>query len=267
MELVYGPASQETDDVVQPMPGQESADQVIDKYIKAIGGAQKLSAIKSYVAKGTSIGFGGFGGGGRVQIFAKFPDQRTTLMEFPDALERGDSIRTFNGKEGWIKTPLTVLGEYELTGGELDGAKLDAELAFPQQIKQVLTNLRVGLPTTISDLPGPSSQTSQEKASGIGSDRVVNVLQGTGPRGLLATLYFDKDSGLLLRMIRYAKSPIGRIPTQVDFSDYREVDGVKMPFHMTFAWLDGRDAIQLNEVKTNVSIDANKFGKPDGVKK
>lgn len=266
MELVYGPASQETDDVVQPMPGQESADEIVAKYLKALGGEQKLAAVKSYVAKGTSVGFGGFGGGGRVQIFAKFPDSRTTLMEFPDALERGDSIRTYNGSVGWIKTPLTVLGQYELTGGELDGAKFDAELAFPQQLKSVLTNLRVGLPITISDLPGPSSQTSQEKANGIGQDKLVNVLQGTGPRGLLVSLFFDKQTGLLLRMIRYAKSPIGRIPTQVDFSDYRDVDGIKMPFHLTFAWLDGRDAIQLSEVKTNAPVEAYRFGKPEGVK-
>ena len=69
-------------------------------------------------------------------------------------------------------------------------------------------------------------------------------------------------TGLLLLMIRYAKSPIGRIPTQVDYSDYRDVNGIKMPFHLTFAWLDGRDAIQLSEVKTNVPVDAAKFGKP-----
>ena len=122
--------------------------------------------------------------------------------------------------------------------------------------------MRVSLPTTISDLPGPSSQTDKESSGGIGKDRLVNVVQGTGPRNMLATLYFDSESGLLLRVLRYARSPIGRVPTQVDYSDYRDVDGVKMPFRMTFAWLDGRDAIELNEIKTNVAIDAANFGKP-----
>jgi hypothetical protein len=160
-------------------------------------------------------------------------------------------------------TPLTVLGEYQLTGGELDGARLDAQLAFPVQIKQVLTNLRVSMPVTISDLPAPASQASSDVSmSAIGQDRLVNVVQGTGPRGLLTTLYFDQESGLLVRMIRYGNSPIGRVPTQVDYGDYRDVGGVKMPFRLIFAWTGGRDAIQLSEIQTNVAIDAGKFGRP-----
>jgi photosynthetic reaction center cytochrome c subunit len=263
LEAVYGPGSQEMDDVLRQMPGQPSAVQILDKYVQAIGGAERLAGLKSYIAKGTSVGFGGFGGGGRVEIFAKFPDQRATFIDFPKEPERGESIRTYNGREGWQETPLTVLDEYELTGGELDGARLDAQLSFPGQIKQVLSNLRVSMPVTISDLPGPSSQTSSDAgAAAAGQERLANVVQGTGPRGSLATLYFDKESGLLLRVVRYGKSPIGRVPTQVDYADYRDVDGIKMPFRMIVAWLGGRDAIQLSQVQTNVPIDAAKFGRP-----
>ena len=96
----------------------------------------------------------------------------------------------------------------------------------------------------------------------FGQDRAVQVVQGTGPRNTLVTLYFDKASGLLLRMVRYGASPIGRIPTQIDYADYRDVAGVKLPFRMTFAWLNGRDAIQLDDVRPNVPIDAAKFGRP-----
>jgi hypothetical protein len=96
----------------------------------------------------------------------------------------------------------------------------------------------------------------------VGQEREVQVVQGNGPRGLLVTLYFDKESALLLRMVRYGGSPIGRLPTQIDYGDYREVGGIKLPFRMSFTWLDGRDAIQLNEVQTNVSIDPAKFGRP-----
>jgi hypothetical protein len=260
LEFMYGPATQEMDDVLSQMPGQPPAAQIIDKYLNAIGGAEKLAALKSYSAKGKSVGFGGFGGGGRVQIFARFPDQHATWIDFPESPERGSEVRTFDGKDGWLETPLTVLGKYQLTGGELDGAKLDAELAFPAQIKQVLTNLRVSMPVTISDLPGPSSQTSQDVSmTAIGQDRLVNVVQGSGPRGLVATLYFDQQSGLLVRVVRYGRSPIGRVPTQVDFADYRDVGGIKLPFRMIFAWMDGRDAIQLSEVQTNVPIDEAKF--------
>ena len=92
-------------------------------------------------------------------------------------------------------------------------------------------------------------------------------MQGTGPRGLVVTLYFDRTSGLLLRELRYGKSPIGRVPTQIDFADYRDVGGIKIPYHLTFAWLDGRDAISLNDVKINVPVDEASFGKPAPLKK
>jgi hypothetical protein len=266
LEYVYGPPTSELDDVLRQEPGMPTGDSIVDKYLTAIGGAAKWGAIKSYVATGKSVGFGGFGGGGVVTIYAQYPDKHTTLIDFKDTPDRGDQIRSYNGTVGWLKTPLNVLGEYQLTGGELAGAKLDAELTFPGQIKQVLTGLRVSLPLTISDLPGPSSQTSNETGTGIGKDRLVDVVQGNGPDGLLATMFFDQQSHLLIRIIRYAKSPIGRVPTQVDYSDYRDVNGVKIPFHMTFAWLDGRDAIQLSDVKVNTPIDAARFGKPSSVK-
>jgi hypothetical protein len=267
MEVVYGPGSQEMDDTLVQMPGQPQPEEIISKYIQALGGEQKLAAIKSYVATGTSVGFGGFGGGGTVHIYAKYPNQRTTQITFAAETGRGDEVRTFNGQAGWMMTPLAVLTDYQLSGVELDGALLDAELAFPNEIRTVLTNLRVSLPATISDLPGPSSQTATDTAKGLGQDRAVWVVQGTGPRGMLATMYFDQKSGLLLRLVRYGKTQIGRVPTQIDYSDYRDVAGVKMPFHLTFAWLDGRDAIQLTDIKTNVPIDEAKFGRPVQSKK
>src|SRR5439155_23543574 len=104
----------------------------------------------------------------------------------------------------------------EVSGSELDGARVDAQLSFPAQIKQVLTNLRAGFPTTISDLPAPSSQASVQPIEMFGQDREVQVVQGTSPGGTLITLFFDAKSGLLLRMVRYGKSPIGRLPTQIE---------------------------------------------------
>jgi hypothetical protein len=263
LEFMYGPATQEMDDVLTQMPGQPEASQIIDKYLQAIGGAERVGALKSYVAHGSSVGFGGFGGGGRVQIHAKVPDQRATLIDFPKNPERGRTLRTYDGRDGWLETPLTVLGKYPLTGGELDGARLDAQLTFPAQIKEALSNLRVSMPVTISDLPAPASQAASDiSMTAFGQDRMVNVVQGTGPHGILATLYFDQESSLLLRVVRYGRSPIGRVPTQVDYGDYRDVNGVKMPFKLVFAWMDGRDAIQLSDVQTNVPIDAANFATP-----
>src|SRR5262249_40619429 len=65
LEYMYGPASQEMDDVLTQMPGQPAAGQILDKYIQAIGGAERAAGLKSYVAKGASGGFGGLGGGGQ----------------------------------------------------------------------------------------------------------------------------------------------------------------------------------------------------------
>src|SRR3984885_8573237 len=85
LENVYGPVLLEMDDALVQMPGQPSADVIIGKYLEALGGEQKLAALKSYVATGTSVGFGGFGGGGEVHIYAKYPNQRTTLIQFAAA--------------------------------------------------------------------------------------------------------------------------------------------------------------------------------------
>jgi len=266
MEVIYGMPALESDDVVQPIPGLPSADTILDKFIQASGGAQRLAGLTSFDAIGTSVGFGGFGGGGDVEIVAKFPDKRSTIIVFKEATGRGDQIRSYNGTTGWVRTPLNVVGEFQLGGGDLDGARFDAQLSFPGQIKQVLTNLKSGPPTSITDLPAPSSQSSLEQSAGAAQEHSVDVVQGTGPRGLLVTLYFDKQTGLLLRELRYGSSPIGRVPTQIDFSDYRDVNGIKLPFRITYAWLDGRDSIVLREIKTNVPIDEAKFGKPAPLK-
>ena len=88
------------------------------------------------------------------------------------------------------------------------------------------------------------------------------VVQGNTVNGATATLCFDAESGLLVRLIRFSESPVGRIVTQVDYSDYRDVSGVKMPFRWTVAWLDGRSTFELTEVRTNVPVDASRFARP-----
>jgi photosynthetic reaction center cytochrome c subunit len=260
METIYGMPSLEEDDVVIQTAGLPSAESILDKYIQASGGAQRLATLTSVDAKGTNVGFGGFGG--NVEIVAKAPDKRATIILFKAETGQGDEIRTYDGRTGWIRTPLNVLGEFELRGSDLDGARFDAQLSFPGQIKQILTNLKSGPPTTITDLPNRDA--APDVASG--QNHSVNVVQGTGPRDLLVTLYFDRQTGLLLRELRYGRSPLGRVPTQIDFADYRDVDGLKLPFRITYAWLDGRDTIMLNEMKINVPVDEAKFGRPAPVK-
>ena len=267
METIYGMPDLAQDDTVVQAPGSPSPESILDKFIEASGGAQRLAKVTSLNAKGTSVGFGGLGGGGDVEIVAKAPDKRATIILFKKETGRGDQIRTYDGRTGWVRTPLNVLGEYQLNGGDLDGARFDAQLSFPGQIKQSLTNWKTGPPTAITDLPAPDSQSSLQKDVTLGQNHRVNVVQGTGSRGLLVTLFFDRETGLLLRELRYGNSPIGRVPTQIDYADYREVSGIKLPFRITYAWLDGRDSIVLTDIKTNVPVDEAKFGRPAPLKK
>ncbi len=75
-------------------------------------------------------------------------------------------------------------------------------------------------------------------------------------------LYFDKDSGLLLRQVRYAQTPVGRFPTQVDYADFREADGVKIPYQWTIARPGNSFTIKVDSVQQNVAVDDSKFAKP-----
>lgn len=243
LDHLYGEPNDEKDDVIAKDDSQPPADQILDKYIEALGGAQKLSGLKSFVAHGTQGGYVAVKGGGVFEIFAEAPDKRTVRVTYPESPDRGNQTRSFNGTIGWTTTPRALLGEYQVTGTELDGLKMDAELAFPGQIKEVLKDLRVGYPDVING-------------------QNVLVVQGRGPRNLLLTLYFDKESGLLVREIRFGRTPIGRVPSQVDYSDYRSVDGITFPFQYKFSWLDGRDNYTLTDVKINVPIDQARFGKP-----
>ena len=138
----YDAPNIENDDLVRAQSGLPTADQVLDKYVEALGGAQKLAAITSVVATGTAVGYGELGGSAEFSLFAKSPNQRTTLITYKDHPERGISTWIFDGRGGWIKTPRGLLAEYELNGGELDGARLEAQLSFPGQIKQVLSGWR-----------------------------------------------------------------------------------------------------------------------------
>src|SRR5262249_5817600 len=123
MEIIYGTPPFEPDDVVVQAPGVPSATSILDKYIEAAGGAQRLAGLTSFVGKGTSVGFGGFGGGGDVEIIGKDPDKRATIILFKKETGRGDQIRTYDGRAGWVRTPLNVLGEFQLTGTDLDRAR------------------------------------------------------------------------------------------------------------------------------------------------
>jgi hypothetical protein len=91
--------------------------------------------------------------------------------------------------------------------------------------------------------------------------REAHVLVGIQEK-LSVRLYFDKETGLLVRSVRYGESPLGLNPSQIDYGDYRDVDGVRVPFQLTLFQPKGISTIRLEEVRQNVPIDAAIFAKP-----
>jgi outer membrane lipoprotein-sorting protein len=227
----------EPDEIVES--GTATVDQILGKYLQALGGAQRVSNLASFAGKGTYEGFDTGYEKVPVDIFAKAPDQRATIVHMRD----GDGTTAFDGHFGWLAAPERPLPLIELTGGSLDGAKVEAELSFPARIQQALTDWRVGSATV--------------------DNKETQVLQGRlAPKGLPIKLYFDPASGFLVRLVYYSNTPVGVVPTQIDYSDYREVSGIKMPFHWVVTWTDGRSTISLNDLRVNTPVDPAKFAKP-----
>jgi photosynthetic reaction center cytochrome c subunit len=172
-------------------------------------------------------------------LYAKAPNQLTTIVH----QREGDLSRVFDGQNGYFMLPLTVVQVYPWTDGATQGAKLEAAMMFPARIKEFLTDWRVSFPITLDG-------------------KEVDVVQGTGPDNLLVTMYFDRQSGLINRLIHYRMSAVGRVPTQIDLSDYRAVGAVKFPFKWSYAWVSGREEYTWTEVQPNAAVDAAKFAKP-----
>ena len=243
LNKLYEAPNDEVDDFVARDSDQPAATEILDKYIAAAGGAQKWGAIRNYVANGSSIGFGGFGGDGQFEIFANAPNQRTVRIQFPQHPDRGISMWVYNGTQGWVNTPRALLENYDLIGGELDGARLEALIAFPGNIKGSMTNWRTGFKRVIGDSE-------------------YYTVQGNGPRGSLGTFYIDMKTYLIKRLVRYAPSPAGNVTVQIDYDDWRDVNGVKLPFEYNFYWLDGRYTAKIKDYKFNTTIDPTIFQRP-----
>jgi len=222
-------------------PEAPSADQVFDKYLQAVGGAQKAAGITSIVFKGTYQGYAE--PKANVDIYVKAPNQRAMIVH----TDAGDRTTTFDGTNGWMAAPAMdkPFPVIAYTGGDLDAVRLDAVLSFPAGIKQAVTKPVVGM-TSIDD-------------------KDVVVVQGAANGGRSSVkLYFDKQSGFLVRQVSFADTIIGRVPTQVDYSDYRDVAraGIKLPFHIITTWTDGRSDVLLTSAETNVAIDSARFNQP-----
>lgn len=211
-----------------------AAELLLDKYLAAIGGAEALQKITSRVQKGTLTAFGGqhF----PMDVYSKAPDKRFSVMH----LQGGDSVTAFDGKQGWLSVPGRL---HMMSAAENDAVRIDADLYFPAHVKSLYQKFRVD---------------AGEKIDGHETYLVVGRSEGQPP----LRLYLDKESGLLLRLVRYAETPLGRNPTQIDYADYRDANGVKIPFRWTLARPGNRFTIQIEQVQQNIPVDDAKFVPP-----
>jgi photosynthetic reaction center cytochrome c subunit len=214
----------------------ELADELIEKYVQAVGGAKAIEKVTSRVATGT-IDFGGVSYG--IDVYDKDPDMRASFVHMPD----GDNITAFNGQEGWLGAPGRPT--LDMHGSDIDGASIDADLHFAAHLKQMFSKFETR---------------GSEKIDDKDSYLVIARREGKPP----LRLYFDAQSGLLLRLVRYGETPLGRLPTQIDYADYRDLNGVKVPFRWTLARPGGQFTIQAKDIKQNVAVDDAKFAKPAG---
>lgn len=218
----------------EPKPVFPPADQLLDKYVSAIGGAEALQKVASRVEKGTLTAFGGqhF----PVDVYSKAPDKRLSVMHLPS----GDSLTGFDGTQGWLSVPGRV---HRMTAAENAAARIDADLYFPVHVKTLCEKFRVN---------------AGEKIDGHDTYLVVGLKEGQPP----LRLYFDKESGLLLRLVRYAETALGRNPTQIDYADYRQTNGLKIPFRWTLSRPGNQFTIQVEQLQQNVPVDDAKFAPP-----
>ena len=214
-----------------------NADAIFDKHLQAVGGAN-VGRLTSLSAKGTYSGFDTLFEKVPVEIFAKAPNQYSTIVH----MTAGNSVRTFDGTNGWMAGPDTAIPLVTLTTGNLDRARLEALVAFPSGLRRAFPHWRLG--------------------RAVINDEEVVIVQGIDDdRQPLANLYFA-PSGLLVRLVRWTLTPVGFVPTQIDYSDFRDVAGVKVPFHRTVSQTFMQMTVELSDVQANVALDAARFARP-----
>ena len=214
------------------------AEKMLARYVDAVGGTQRLAGFNGFVATGTYMGFETSDQEVPMELFIRAPDQRAMIVETGAT----DLMMIHNGKNAWRYQPDTPIPLIELTGWSLTGSRVDTMAFFPTMLTKAFAQWQVGY----ADIEGES----------------VEVARGINPGQSPVNLHFDK-SGLLKRLVRWTETAAGPVPVQIDYSDYRDVNGVKVPFAWVQTWTNGQAFIKLKDVKPNVAIDNAKFAKPN----
>ena len=212
-----------------------SAYDVIEKYIQAVGGAAAIQNMSSRVESGT-VTFG-VGPGFPVEILSKSPSRQAMIVH----LAAGDSSTVFDSQNGWFRSPAGPVRE--MPQADIEGAKLDADLQFPINVKKSFQELQV----------------IRTEKVGEHDAILLFAMNSSGPP---LELHFDRQTGLLLRQLRFGSSPLGLNPTQIDYGDYKTFDGVQVPLHLVITQPNRTLDIHLLQVTQNVPVDDAKFARP-----
>lgn len=232
--LAQGQQKAATDSKPAAMP---TADQIVQKYVEAIGGKAAIEKQKSRVTKG-SFELAAFGASGTLEIYEKAPNKSVSIANIAGfgVIQEG-----FDGKVGWAQDPQS--GLREKTGAELASTKLDSEFLKPIKIKELYPKIVV-------------------KGKDKVGDKEVFVLEATPVESSVETWYIDTHTFLMLRQDAERDSPQGKQAIQIFMENYKDVDGVKLPFGLRQVSPAFTIDIKIEDVKHNVPIDDAKFTKP-----
>jgi hypothetical protein len=211
-----------------------TAEQVIDKYVRAVGGRAAFERLNSRFIKSSQS----LSDGTKLsqEVYMKAPNKAIFIDISP-----GDvSSIGFDGAVGWSKKKEALR---VLKGSELNQLRFNSEFNSQIRLKELFTAMRV---------------TGEEEVGG----RETYVVEAAASYGDPLKLYFDTRTGLLLRVLLEVRTAFGSIPEQTDFSDYRRVDGVKLPFLLRRTGLWDDSTTRITEVRHNVTIDDAKFNPP-----
>jgi hypothetical protein len=220
----------------KPAATLPTLDQIIDRDIAASGGKTAIEKITSRVSKGT-FDAAAMGLSGPSEQYSKAPNKSYISIDLGVALYK----RGFDGAKGWVLDPQA--GLRDLTPGEVAESKIDEDFFLPLKLKELYSKLEV-----------------KDKVK-VGERDAYLVEASTG-KGKPDKLYYDVQTGLLIRKDIERESSQGPIESQLVFEDFREVDGVKVPFLFKQSNPFITFTIKLTEVKHNVTIDDSKFAKP-----
>ena len=213
-----------------------TVDQILDKYVEALGGRAAILRLNSRVSKGTFEATEE-GVAGSVENYAMAPNKWLFVLEVP---EQGALKQGFDGMVAWKSHP--GAGVSEMAGQELSNARRNAVFHQPLRLRELYPKM---------------SLQGEDKVG----ERAVYKIEADPGDGSLRRFYFDKDSGLLLRTTIERDTRKGRSAVELLLEDYRVVDGMKLPFTVHQSSPEMRFTIRYNEIVHNVAIDDAKFAK------